>query len=277
MEQYRPLIIAAAILLLIGASTPSSGDKELIVRLQGEVLVLQRQIRDLQESFDKWQGQSQASLQKISDQSADAARGLSMIGDSLKTANSSQTSGMAGATTQLNRISDQISRQGQSLNGLSQQLVQLGQSVEQFQKRIEAKEKAETRIDGSFFNNNPDGLYAAAYGQYGKGNYEAAIKLFRQYLETYRDSEESDDAIYWIAESLTHTARQSEALNEYNRILAEYPRGDKSLPALLKKGITLLRLERRDEGVSTLKLVISQSPNSQEATLARSELSRLGE
>ncbi|MBO0722679.1 MAG: hypothetical protein J2P41_17780, partial [Blastocatellia bacterium] len=72
-------------------------------------------------------------------------------------------------------------------------------------------------------------------------------------------------------------AKYNEALTEYERILSEYQKGDKYTKSLLKKGITLLHLERRNEGIVVLKSVISQSPTSPEASQARDELSRLGE
>ena len=53
MKRYALLIVPTLLLLVAGAATmPRESDKELIIRLQGEVIVLQRQVRDLQESFD---------------------------------------------------------------------------------------------------------------------------------------------------------------------------------------------------------------------------------
>jgi TolA-binding protein len=274
MQQYKPLLLAATLLLIIGATSPASGEKELIIKLQGEVLVLQRQIRDLQESFDKWQGQSTASLQKISDNSDSSVRDISAIEDSLKLVQASNTSNLAGATAQLQRISEQLTKQGQNFSSINQQINDLKQSIQGFEQKLETKEKSAAAIPQS---NNPEDLYFIAYSQFNKGEHESAISNFRAYLNTQSQSEESDDAIYYMAESLSSLARYNEALKEYERILSEYQKGDKYTQALLKKGITLLHLERRTEGVSALKSVISQFPASPESTMAKNELSRLGE
>jgi tol-pal system protein YbgF len=277
MKQYKPLILAATIFLILGATAPNNGDKELIIRLQGEVLVLQRQIRDLQESFDKWHGQSTASLQKISENSTVTVREITTIGDSLKNVQTSQNSNLAGTSTQLQKISEQLTKHNQNFSDLGQQINSLKQSIQEYQQKSESREKSENNADPSSLLTTPETLFATAYNQFNKGNYESALKYFRAYLSSQSHSEDSDDAQFWIAESHFAMGKYTQALSEYDRILSDYPKGDKTTLALLKKGITMLHLERRQEGVSALKSVIAQSPNSREAALAKNELNRLGE
>jgi tol-pal system protein YbgF len=273
MKRYKFLILAAITLLIAGASSPSSGDKELIIRLQGEVLVVQRQIRDLQESFDKWQGQSTASLQRLSDNSSTTVRELSSIEDALKNARSSQNNTLAGASSQLQRISEQLSRQDQSISNIEKQIDALRQIIQE--QRAEPKEGSQS--SPASLQNGPENLYTAGYGHFKRGDYQSAINHFRAYLNSNSQSDESDDALFWMAESLSSLARYNEALEGYDRILSEYPKGDKATQALLKKGITLLQLERRSEGVNTLRSLLTQYPKAQEAISARNELNRLGE
>ncbi|MBO0800169.1 MAG: hypothetical protein J2P31_15215, partial [Blastocatellia bacterium] len=216
MQQIKPLLLGAILLLIAGAASPTSGEKELIVKLQGDVLVLQRQTRDLQESFDKWQGQSTASLQKISDNTDSTARDISTIEDTLKLVQSSNTSNLAGATVQLQKISEQINRQGNSFSGLTDQINNLKQSLQNLEQKLEEKSPAATS------QNNPDDLYFVAYGQYTKGNYEAAITNFKAYLNTQNHLDKGDksaDAIFYTAECLFSLAKYNEALTEYDRIL----------------------------------------------------------
>jgi TolA-binding protein len=272
MQQFKPIFFAAALLLIIGATSPS-GEKELIIKLQGEILVLQRQTRDLQESFDKWQGQSTTSIQKISENTESTAREISSIEDTLKLVQSSNSSNLAGATVQLQKISEQLSRQGNSFSSLTEQMNSLKQELQNLGQKLESSEKSSKATSQS----SPDEIYSIAYGLFTKGNYEAAITNFRTYLGAQGQGEMSDDAIFYIAESFFSLARYNEALREYDRILSEYQKGDKYTQSLLKKGITLLHLERRNEGVGVLKSVISHAPGSQEASQAKDELSRLGE
>ena len=277
MQHYKAFMVAALLFLVIGAASPVTGEKELIIKLQGDVIVLQRQIRDLQESFDKWQGQSASALQKISEGTNSAARDIASISDTLKTSQSTQNNSLAGASSQLQRIAEQLSRQNKSISGLSDQLNSLRVSIQDYQQKMEPKDKSDNGPPPSNLINNPENLYASAYDQFNKGNYEKAITYFRTYLNTNRQSENSDDALFYTGESLFFLARYEEALREYERLIAEYPNSDRLTHSTFKKGMALLHLERRNEGVNVLKSVIAQSPGSQEASFAKNELSRLGE
>lgn len=282
MKQYTPWIIVALLCVLVGASSPASGEKELIIRLQGEVLVLQRQLRDLQEAFDKAQGQSTAVLQRLVETSEGSQRTLAGLEDSFKSTQTSQVNNLAGTNARLTKIIDQLSTNEQRFNQVGQQIQSLRQTVEQYQRRLEhertlEKERAEKQAETVPTITSPDQLYAFAYNLYSQGKYDQAIANFRRYLDGFGQTEAADNAIFWIAESLNAQGKTSEALREYERLLADYPRSDKAVSAQFKKAILLLQLERREEGVNTLRVVIAQHPASPEAAQATQELTRLGE
>jgi len=270
-QRYGYLVFAAA--LFLGASLPNSNDKELIIRLQGEILVLQRQVRDLQESFDKWQVKSETSLNNLGSASETSARTLSSIDDKLQRNQGSQANAVAGVNAHLVKISEHISASNQQLSQLSQNVNSLKQSLQEHQRKLREQESQETKpnID------DPELAFAQAYLKYKKGEYEPAISLFRAYLRTFGQTERPDDASFWIAESLAAQGKLAEALAEYESLLAKYPEGDRAASARFKKGLTLLQMERRQEGVEALKAVVSLHPNTRESGLAKAELIRLGE
>lgn len=273
MQRYGYLVFATALFLILGASLPNSNDKELIIRLQGEILVLQRQIRDLQESFDKWHVKSETSLNNLSSASETSARTLSSIEDKLQRNQGSQSNAVAGVNASLVKISEQLSQNNQQTAQINQQINALRQSLQDYQQKLREKEASDLRLD----TNDPEMAFAQAYMKYKNKEYDAAVNLFKSYLSVFGQNEKADDATFWLAESFAAQGRFAEALNEYNNILARYPDGDRAISARLKKGVTLLRLERRQEGVEELKAVISRYPNSRESEMARSELTRLGE
>jgi tol-pal system protein YbgF len=282
MKQPAPWILVALFGVLLGASSPVSGEKELIIRLQGEVLVLQRQLRDLQESIDKAQGQSTATLQKLADSSDGSQRILTIIEESLRTTQTSQTNNLAGTNSRLNKIIEQLAGNEQKFNQLGQQIQSLRGSVDQFQRRLdsdkeEQKERDRKQADATPTITSPEQLYSFAYNQFSQGKYEQAIANFKRYLDGYSQTEAADNALFWIAESLNAQGKSGESLKEYERLLTMFPRSDRTASAHFKRGMLLLQLERRDEGVTSLRNVITQFPASPEAAQAAQELTRLGE
>jgi tol-pal system protein YbgF len=272
-QRYRYLAFAAAIILITGAAIPSGDDKELIIRLQGEVLVLQRQIRDLQESFDKWQVKSETSFNTLGNASETSTRTLSSIDDKLQRNQGSQANAVAGVNAHLAKISEQIGASNRQVSQLGQNIDSLKQSLQEFQRKLQEQESRNNRPN----TDDPEIAFSQAYLKFKEGDYDSAVNLFRAYMRTFGQTEKSDDAAFWIAESLAAQGKLAEALSEYDSLLTKYPNGDRIASARLKKGLTLLQMERRQEGVEALKSVVSLYPNTQESEIAKAELVRLGE
>jgi tol-pal system protein YbgF len=272
-QRYRYLAFAAALFLIAGVNLPNRDDKEIIIRLQGEVLVLQRQIRDLQESFDKWQVKSETSLNNLGSATETSTRTLSSIEDKLQRNQGSQTNAVAGVNAHLAKISEQIAGNNRQFSQVAQNIDSLKQSLQEFQRKLQEQESRDIRTN----TDDPETAYAQAYLKYREGDYDSAVNLFRVYLKNFNQTEKSDDALFWIAESMAAQGKLNEALAEYDGLLAKFPGGDKVASARLKKGLALLQMERRQEGVAILKSVVSLHPNTQESELAGAELLRLGE
>jgi tol-pal system protein YbgF len=272
-QRYRYLAFAAAIILITGAAIPNADDKELIIRLQGEVLVLQRQIRDLQESFDKWQVKSETSFNTLGNASETSTRTLSSIEDKLQRNQGSQANAVAGVNAHLAKISEQIGASNRQVSQLGQNIDSFKQSLQEFQRKLQEQEARNNRPN----TDDPEIAFSQGYLKFKEGDYDSAVNLFRAYMRTFGQTEKSDDAAFWIAESLAAQGKLAEALAEYDGLLTKYPNGDRVASARLKKGLTLLQMERRQEGVEALKSVVSLYPNSQESEIAKAELVRLGE
>lgn len=123
---------------------------------------------------------------------------------------------------------------------------------------------------------DPRTLYETAYNDYLRGNYELAILGFRQYLQSFPDTDLSDNAVYWIGECFYSQGEHARAIQEYDNVLNRYPRSDKTAAALLKKGFSYLEAGQREAGVAELQDVLSRFPGSNEAMLAAQRLQDLG-
>lgn len=164
------------------------------------------------------------------------------------------------------------------LTQLAQQIAATQQELQGIRTAAEQRRPASSSsgplstVDAS----DPRALYDTAYADYERGSYDLAILAFRQYLETFPDTELADNAAYWIGECYYHQSRFQQAIDQFDRVLTRYERSERVPSALLKKGYAYLELGQRAQGVVQLQNVICEHGGTDEARLARQRLQELG-
>ena len=118
----------------------------------------------------------------------------------------------------------------------------------------------------------PRELYSQAYADYARGNYDLAIQEYKEYLQHYPSTDFSDNAQYWIGESLYGKQRFAEAIEAWNILLRDFASSDKLPDARVKKGMALEKLGRRSQALLEYRYVVDRYPNSQAARVARDRL-----
>jgi len=118
-------------------------------------------------------------------------------------------------------------------------------------------------------------LYQKAYNDFKKGDINTARIGFRKYLRVFPDTEYSDNAQYWIAESFFIEKKYREAILEFEEVLRKYPKGNKVPGALLKQGLAFYRLGDKNSARLLFEKVIKDHPGSNEAKVAKKELGKL--
>jgi len=135
----------------------------------------------------------------------------------------------------------------------------------------------------------PQDIYQAAYLDFSKGSYALAIAGFREFLRRFPDQELAGAAQYWIGEAPFALARgyanagQSsqatealeQAVQEFRKVLANYPRSDKAPASLYKEALVLLELKQNDAAQQRLQYLVETFPQSEESALARERLAAL--
>ena len=122
---------------------------------------------------------------------------------------------------------------------------------------------------------DPADLYNTALADYQRGNYELAIRQFSQYLKYFPDTELADNAKYWIGDCYYTQKQYSQALDVYETVLKDYPKGNKVPATLFKIGLTRLAQNDTPGGRTYLERVVNEFPESEEAKLARMRLETL--
>lgn len=117
--------------------------------------------------------------------------------------------------------------------------------------------------------------YQAAFELLKEQRYDDAAMAFEQFLQSYPESQLSDNAQYWLAESYYVTDRFEEALNEFEVVIEEHPRSRKVPDALLKMGYANYELQRWDEARGALNRVLREFGDTAAARLADQRLRQM--
>ena len=255
--------IIALILLFIVASntTDVSGqkikEKDMKIyldELKNEVVVLERQVQSLSDTMNRNSGQMSALVTQIIDNVT-----------AIRQAQSRTNESSMIAMQQVNGVEARLSSTNQRIDRLSEQLAELKKLIQDLPK-LPAFDKITP--------GNPDMLFAAAYSDYSRGNYDLAISEFKQYVETYPSSEMTDNAQYWIGEALLAKRLYNQAIAQFDNVIQNYSKGDKVAAARFKKGMALIELGDEENARKEFEIIIKQHSTSNEAALARQQLGR---
>ena len=124
-------------------------------------------------------------------------------------------------------------------------------------------------------NLSPQEVYTMARSDYLKGNFQLAIEGFSIYKEHFAESPLVDNAMYWIGECYFSQENYQQAITQFNELILSHPNGDKIAAAYLKKGFSLAQLERTEEALAVLKLMVSKFPLEEETKIARQKIQEL--
>ena len=114
--------------------------------------------------------------------------------------------------------------------------------------------------------------YDQAFNQLKSSQYELAIQGFTAFLNKYPTGNYSDNAQYWLGEA-NYVMRQFEqALQEYNKLVVNFPHSQKYTHALLKIGYCYHELGRIDEARKYLQALTRQYPGETASRLAEERL-----
>lgn len=253
----RLLLAAAAPLLLAGCVSSSDIDG-----LRAQLAEIQRQVLQLQ--------MQAASKEEV----ANLQQDLKVQTDQLLKAEADRRADFGNLSSQIAALQGQLEDTNYRLSQLSQQIASTNQDLKAV--RSATTPPGVPPAPGVTPVSDPETLYQTAYSDYLRGNYDLALLGFRQYLESFPDTDLADNASYWIGECYYRQQKFADAIAEYDKVLDRWPRSDKTASAQLKRGYAQIELGRKDDGVRQLQSVVRDFPNSDEANLARQRLQSLG-
>jgi tol-pal system protein YbgF len=118
-------------------------------------------------------------------------------------------------------------------------------------------------------------LYQEAKKAFDEGKMEAARKGFEKLIVSYPKSQQADNAQFWIGETYYIEKWYEKAILEYQKVIENYPSGNKIPAALLKQGLSFLNIGETNNGRLLLKELVAKYPGSNEAGIAKKKLESL--
>ncbi|MGO9126660.1 MAG: tol-pal system protein YbgF [Terriglobales bacterium] len=270
MQPYSvPLVLL--LVLSLGVLPAFAVSKEMI-QLQTQVQALQEQMTQMQQSFNERMGV----MKSLMDQNTDSmnkvtAAIIALQGslDKLQTDNSGKTEQLSG---QIQALNDSVDELKARLAKLSKQLDDI-QAAQQNQAAAQAAQQAQQQALAQA--PPPDVLYNNALRDYNAGKNDLASQEFSDYIKFYPSTDLAGNAYFYLAEINYKQGNFQGAVKNYDQVLQNFPTGNKVASADLKKGLALIELGQKEDGIAELKHVVQRYPRSNEAMQAREKLRKL--
>lgn len=134
------------------------------------------------------------------------------------------------------------------------------------------KAKAPTKIFSQGDKLNERDLYAEILNSYNRNDEVRFQAYYRSFKKRFAKSPLADDATYLNGLAALGNKQYGRALVSFNEILTKYSFSNKTSAAMYAKGITLKRMNLKNESQVVFKNVVKKYSGSPEALRARVEL-----
>jgi len=114
--------------------------------------------------------------------------------------------------------------------------------------------------------------YVAAKQAFDQGDFEAARSAFEGIIKDFPKSEHADNAQFWIGEIYYREKWYEKAILEYQKVIENYPKGNKVPASLLKQGFAFISLGDKANARLILKELSQKYPESNEGKIALQKL-----
>jgi tol-pal system protein YbgF len=122
---------------------------------------------------------------------------------------------------------------------------------------------------------DPKKLYDEAYGLLKQGKYAESQNLFREFIRLYPDTPLTDNAYFWMGEGYYDQGQYEQAILLYDKVVQNFPQGDKLVSALLKQAFAFDAIGDPQDAKILLNKIVKEHASSEQAAIARRKLEAL--
>jgi tol-pal system protein YbgF len=278
MSKKTPILMLAVLLLAAGSArnARAADTKSQLIQIQTQLQIMQDNMTQMKQSFDERMG----IMKDMITQQTDNVNKMGVAVQSLQKTLGAQTT---DASSKVDQISGQVQALHDAVDELKASLAKVNKKLDDIQaqqQNINSNPSpgtpSSTTAPAAPQAPPPNALYEDAMRDFNAGKNELATNEFTQYLQAYGSTDLAGNAQFYLGEIQYRQGNLQGAVTSYNKVLDQYPGGNKAPAAQLKKGYALLDLGQRSQGVQELRSLIARYPKSPEAVQARDRLSKLG-
>ena len=291
---------AAALSGMIAGSAvgprPAQAVARELIELQRDVSTLLQGQKDLQSQMTQDHTVMKTLVEQTGDTVGKLNGTMSSLQKSVQDVQANSGARLDTMSTQVQGLSDNLEEIKSRLGKLNQQIVDLQNTVQSLDAKISGTAPQSTPTSNNSYTPPPSGggsnspanaapsgpapsadtLYSNGLRDITSGKYDLARQEFQDYLRYYGDTDLASNAQFYLGEIAYSQRSYDQAVNEYDRVLTNYPKSFKLAPARLKKGMALLELGQKSPGVRELREVVKRYPGTEEERRARAKLKELG-
>jgi tol-pal system protein YbgF len=119
---------------------------------------------------------------------------------------------------------------------------------------------------------SPQRLFDTAMADFTVGQWALCIEGFETYLRGFGRTDLADDAQFYIGECRQRDNKLTEAVDAYNRVISNYPKGDRVPDAYYKRGIVLSEQGQIDRAAESFEALMKLYPETDLSRLAKQRL-----
>ena len=251
----RCVVLGAAALCLFGGCSSSRQLESIesqLGQISGQIATLQTELSSKQEVAEL-EGRVLEETERLLRSEADTRLDIGQLSNRI----SELEAQLADTLYRIDQLSQQIARTNQELEALLAAIPAGGEGA------------------GPPSIADPVLLYEEAYADFRNQNYDLAIVGFREYIDTFPETELADNALYWLGECYFNRGKFAQAVAEFSGVLSRYPRSERVVSAMLRRGLAYLAMGESEEGLNQLERLVRDYPSSEEADIAREQLQEL--
>lgn len=173
-----------------------------------------------------------------------------------------------------NLMAEDLAKTKQRLDQVEQYL-NMEKSAAKAKAASQAVPKAASQAAPKPAATNAAGVYAAAKKSFDTGNLDQARNGFSALVKNFPKADQADNAQFWLGEIYYREKWYEKAILEYQKVIENYPKGNKVAAALLKQGLAFLKIGDKANSRLILQDLLDKFPQSNEGRIAAQKIKEL--